>query len=222
MSNQNFIAHTVAIHQGIGELASMTVGLYEEVFEALIALDATALSTIGARPKGAKELAGNVDNKIVATLALYSPEAEELRRLIAYLKVSERWAKAYEVIRKFSKRIAPFVDKEISVLRIHKDIVDLALSSKNALLIAQQACMDGDADMEVLKSQVIAEESKSDDLFSLIHKDIILSSYKEEVYVRASIEFFNASRRLERGADVAVEIVKLISYAKHGGRLEED
>jgi len=222
MDNQNFYAKTEKIRTTIVKMSDDIRFSFEEALKALESKDAEALAKAPNFLINIKKDAEDAENSIVTSLALYAPEANELRRLIAFLKIANELNKTSEMLTKFSKRMYPFMEEHYYKLPMYTDLIELYKCALVAIKLSNEACKGGENfNYEVCLEKAIAEENRSDELFSLMHKDIILSNYKEEMYVRASIETFNAGRRLERSADIAVSCIALLKYAKTGGKIEE-
>lgn len=217
MDSQSFEQHKKALQAKIVELSGSIVSHYVELVSALEEVDGERLKRLGEQSGAIKQMADDLDSIIISAIPEIELLPENLHRMIAFLKISNKLAKAYDIAKKFGKRVSPMLDKDFAGLKIYKDMLELARSSLKTLEIAHQVCLnEGVFDLDTTLSRAIAEESRSDDLFSMIHKDIIISNYKEEVYVKASIELFNAGRRLERAADVALDIVRLVCYIRTG------
>ncbi len=219
MSNQNFNKKTEKIRQNIIKMSDDVRFSFEEVEKALEDKNPEVLGRVSDYLKDSKELNRSIEDSAVGCLALYGPEATELRRLIAFMKISSNLDKTSEMLIKFSKRILPFMDTHYFKLPMYKDLIELFKCSVLTIKLQNEACRaDGDFDYLRCLNRTKSEETRSDELFSLMYKDIVISNYKEEMYIRASIEIFNAGRRVERSADLAVETIDLLRYAKSGAR----
>ncbi|MDP2079168.1 MAG: PhoU domain-containing protein [Sulfuricurvum sp.] len=164
--------------------------------------------------------ANAIDNEIIKTFALFGPEAQELRLLVAYLKMTNDLDRIGDATRKYAKRLEEHCKSECDLSVITNTIVQLHKTALNALqyihecLIADDAC-----DADELYRKVMVEESKNDDLFSILEKDllnlIITSGELSVEYVKV----LGTIRKLERTCDRAVNIAALLLFAQNGGQM---
>lgn len=193
----------------------------EAILQALKSCDSCKLDQARKLSKKERyEVIDEIDNLIISVFALYSPEARDLRLLVAYLKITnelDRIAKQCNAfIRDFPGAIACDVDKDFvleyavplqkSTVNTLKNVVDL-LAEKDKENVQEQY------------SEIVIEESKNDDLYQIIEKNL-LKKIKKELHLSHEYQNVMASlRRLEKIADRALSIANLMHYAKIGGEM---
>jgi len=164
--------------------------------------------------------ANKIDNEVIKTLALYGPEAEELRLLVAFLKMTNELDRVGENMKKYNNRIQELcrVDCDISVMV--PSIIQLQKTTLNALYYIHDYLESMQtSDAEELFRKVSVEESKNDDLFSIIEKDLLnLISESHELSANY-VKVLSTLRKLERTGDRTVNIAALLLYAQQGGEL---
>jgi len=164
--------------------------------------------------------ANKIDNEIIKTFALFGPEADELRLLVSYLKMTNELDRIGDGMRKYAKRLEEHCSGGCDLSVLSSVIIQLHKTTLNALryilecLEAQELC-----DADDLYRKVMVEESKNDDLFSIMEKELlslILTSGELSVeYVKV----LGTLRKLERTGDRAVNIAALLLFAQKGGEL---
>jgi phosphate transport system protein len=202
-------------------LGRSTLTMNEAILAALKNSDAAELSQIKSPSKKQRyETIDEIDNLIISIFALYSPEARDLRLLVAYLKITnefDRIAKNCNAfIRDFPKAIAADVDKEF----ILEYAIPLQKSSVHAISNVVNLLVEKDKDLvQEQYTEVVIEESKNDDLYKIIEKSL-LKKIKKELHLSQEYQNVMASlRRLEKVADRALGIANLMHYAKIGGEI---
>lgn len=165
--------------------------------------------------------ANKIDNEIIKTFALFGPEADELRLLVAYLKMTNELDRIGDGMRKYAKRLEEHCKGGCDLSLITNTIIQLHKTTLHALqyihtcLEAKELC-----DADDLYRTVMVEESKNDDLFSIMEKELmtlIISSGELSVeYVKV----LGTLRKLERSGDRAVNIAALMLYAQNGGEMQ--
>lgn len=183
--------------------------------------DMTILSSIQCETELINAELQRIDNAVVAKIGLCEPGSDELRYMIALLKITSDLERIANAARKYIRDVGKYLKDGFNQSFTYNHMILLHQSTITAIELALEAC-NGDEnafDYDACLKHAIIEESKTDDLFSLIHKEIIFSDYSDEVYLRLTIELFNSVRRLERAADHSVNIIKLMIFARKGGSI---
>ena len=159
-----------------------------------------------------------IDNIIVTTLALYSPEAKDLRQLVSYLKITNELVRTGSNAKDFAKMFKKSYSDDLNTSMILEYAVPLL---KSALLSLQTSISILDETnakhIEERYHRVVVEESKTDDLYLMIEKNILKLISKNLDLSREYFDILSALRRLEKIADRAVSIANLLQFAQAGG-----
>jgi phosphate transport system protein len=168
------------------------------------------------------EMEGNlVDNEIVKTFALFGPEAQELRGLIAYLKMTNELVRMADGSKKYARRIREHLQSDCDLKPFENVIAQLHKSVVNALGYIQE-CVSSmhTCDVEETYRKVMVEESKNDDLFSILEKDIMMQISTESDLAGEYVRVLGTLRKLERVCDRAVNVANLLMFEQKGGTLQ--
>lgn len=203
---------------------------------ALIALSAHEMCLDGMKNRnrdifsGVQELLGHlgekvddIDNNTVEILALYSPEARDLREFVSYLKITNEFERICNGAEKYAKNIVNYMDDIHASPVIFSLVSNLHQCTINAVKYAKDACVIDDADNFDFKQclmDALVQEEKTDDLFVQFNKEI--AEANTNVPLPDNITIFNSVRRLERAADHSVNIAKLMYYARIGGEIGQE
>lgn len=159
-----------------------------------------------------------IDNIIVTTLALYSPEAKDLRQLVSYLKITNELVRTGSNAKDFAKMFKKSYSDDLNTSMILEYAVPLL---RSALLSLQTSISIIDETnpnhIEEKYHRVIVEESKTDDLYLMIEKNILKLISKNLDLSKEYFDILSALRRLEKIADRAVSISNLLHFAQVGG-----
>jgi len=212
----------------INEIQGMLAQLISEVVEAhtqaLTAYkdqNADAFDKVKTTLKSVQKEANAIDNEIVKTFALFGPEAQELRLLISYLKMTNELVRIGEGAKKYAKRMKEHCQGECNLTSLDDVIIKLHSSSITALKFIAECFNDHDAcDYEELYRSVMVEESKCDDLHSILEKDILSRIIIEGELSIEYVRVLGTLRKLERASDHAINIAKLMLYSKEGGEIQ--
>ena len=159
-----------------------------------------------------------IDNIIVTTLALYSPEAKDLRQLVSFLKITNELVRTGSNAKDFAKKFKKSYSEDLNTGTILEYAIPLL---KSALLALQTSISIIDETntkhIEEKYHRVIVEESKTDDLYLMIEKNILKLISKNLDLSKEYFDILSALRRLEKIADRAVSIANLLQFAQVGG-----
>ena len=198
-----------------------TLATNEAILHALKNCESCELNKITNLSKKERyEIIDDIDNSIITIFALYSPEARDLRLLVAYLKITNELDRAAKqsnaFIRDFPGVITTDVDKDF----ILEYAVPLQKSTVNTLSNVVSLLAEKDKDMvQEQYTEIVIEESKNDDLYKIIEKSL-LKKMKKELHLSYEYQGVMAAlRRLEKIADRSLSIANLMHYAKIGGEI---
>ncbi|WP_187647123.1 phosphate signaling complex PhoU family protein [Nitrosophilus labii] len=167
------------------------------------------------------EEAREIDNEIVKTIALFGPEATHLRELIAYIKLTNEIVRIGDYAKTYAKNISTHIKNDIRFEDVDAYILQLHETAIEALEFALAMLEESDIEeIEDLYRKTLVEESKTDEIFKLFEKELISNLCEDVNKLIDYLNILSTCRKLERTADRAVEVAKLLIFAKKGGRLE--
>ena len=170
--------------------------------------------------KGIEQDANAIDNEIIKTFALFGPEANELRMLVSYLKMTNEIIRIGEGVKKYARRMKEHSESECNLSPLDTTIIQLHKSTLTALrYIAECFNKMGECDIDDFYRKVMVEESKNDDLFGIIEKDILAQIINEAELSSQYVRVLGTLRKLERSCDRSVNIANLMLYAQKGGEM---
>ncbi len=209
------------IQEMLAKLISEVVEAHNTALDAYRVRDIEKFDTVKRILKTIQQEANAIDNKIVKTFALFGPEAQELRLLISYLKMTNELIRIGEGAKKYAKRMKAHCESECNLESISEIIIKLHSSSISALqFIADCFNNHDECDYSDLYRSVMVEESKCDDLFSILEKDILSRIIIEGELSIEYVKILSTLRKLERASDHAINIAKLMLYSKEGGYIQ--
>lgn len=159
-----------------------------------------------------------IDNIIVSTLALYSPEAKDLRRLVSFLKITNELVRTGSNAKDFAKMFKKSYSNDLNTAIILEYAIPLLKSALLSLQTATSIIDEHDEKhIEEKYHRVVVEESKTDDLYLMIEKNILKLITQKLDLSKEYFDILSSLRRLEKIADRAVSIAKLLQFAQIGG-----
>lgn len=203
------------------ELKSVADGLLKAnqfIVEGLKNCDEKYFTEAKSYIKNVSNIVKEIDNNIITTLALHSPEAKDLRRMVSYLKITNELLRASSNTRNFIKGFmeeCKNIDKKLIkdyAIPMQKSTVEAIKNTVNMLLID---CVD---EIQESFNKVVIAENKTDDLYEMIESELFQQKPKENDFNKFH-KILIVLRRSEKIADRAMSIASLLLYANNGGEI---
>ena len=151
-------------------------------------------------------------------MALYSPEAKDLRRLVSFLKITNEMVRTAANTKDFAKMFKKSYSNDLNTAIILEYAIPLLKSALLSLQTATSIIDEHDEKhIEEKYHRVVVEESKTDDLYLMIEKNILKLITQKLDLSKEYFDILSSLRRLEKIADRAVSIAKLLQFAQIGG-----
>jgi len=161
-----------------------------------------------------------IDNDIIKILALYSPEARDLRQVVSYLKITNELVRASANTRSFIKGFTD-VCNDVDLQIINEYAIPMQKSTTKALTYAiNMLNIDCADELQDIYNDVLIEESKTDDLYEMVEKNLFIQAAKSDEFEKFH-KMLKALRKSEKIADRATSIANLLLYIKVGGNFHQ-
>lgn len=171
--------------------------------------------------KNIDKQASEIDSAIVTTLALFAPEARDLREMVSFLKITNEIVRAAANTKSFLKNFLLQVNSDIDCDLICEFVIPLQQSTIKAFEYAvEMIVIDDKEKVEELCSKANIEETKADDLYAIVEKNLLTKIVTSKELSKEYFEILGSVRKLEKIADRAAGIANLQRYAQFGGELK--
>jgi len=208
------------IQEEILNIGNAVVDALELSLDALKNDDISKLKSIDLSVKKISNKSNEIDNLIVTTLALYSPEAKDLRELVSYLKITNELVRAGANTKTFAKMFRKAYSDDLNT----KTILEYAIPLQKSTILALQTAMamlqeSNSQHIEEKYQRVIVEESKTDDLYAMVEKNILKLVAKNLELSKEYFDILSSLRKLAKTADRATSVANLLLFAEVGGEI---
>lgn len=194
----------------------------ETALEALKTEEVSKLKEVDLSIKKLSKRSNNIDNLIVTTLALYSPEAKDLRELVSYLKITNELVRAGANVKGFAKGFRKAYSDDLNTKSILEYAIPLLKSTKLALQTTMTMVQESSVEhVEEKFQRVVVEESKTNDLYAIVEKNILKQISKNLELSKEYFDILSSLRKLEKTADRAASVANLLLFAEVGGDIEQ-
>lgn len=208
------------IKEEIKQIGQVVLNANKTSLKALKDNEIEQLKDISLSLKKLVSKSNEIDNLIVTTLALYSPEAKDLRELVSYLKITNELVRAGANSRTFIKTFRKAFSEDVNESVIMEFAIPLQKAAVSALEITLSMIEEhNEKIIEEKYNKVLVEESKTDDLYAMVEKNTLKLISENQELSKDYFDILSSLRRLEKCADRAASIAHLLVFAEIGGEL---
>jgi len=211
------------------EVRERTVEILEDLtisqklaLQALETCDSKSFEQVKVPLKQINKKADAIDNLILTVCALYAPEAKDLREMVAFLKITSSLQRIATNEKNYMKNMSicnPQSDEDIK--RVIKESLSINRCTIKALdytieMIGETEDMDK---IKELAAKIDVEYSKTDDIYSMIEKDVLQIMHQKHELNEAYINLLKYIRKNLKIIDRLEDIVSRLKFARLGGKL---
>jgi phosphate transport system protein len=213
------VEHTVkAFDSDIGQLRGLIAemgGLAEDAIakamEALIGHDEDKARAVVAGDARIDALEAEVDRLSVRVIALRSPMADDLRDVIAALKISGVVERIGDYAKNIAKRVPQLEPmSKFEPLTLIPAMAEIVQSMVRDVLNAYGR---RDADLAV---EVIARDEKVDNFYNSIFRNLVAHMMENPSTISSAAQLLFVARNLERIGDHATNVAEMVYFAATG------
>ena len=195
----------------IAEMGGLAELAIEEAMKALVSGDEVLGNEVVARDKRLDALEAEVDAMAVRTLALRAPMADDLREIIAALKIGG----ILERVGDYSKNIAKRVGRIEGRNRFEPLTLIPAMSELAAEMIHDVLTAYAARDPELAR-EVIERDEKVDAFYDSIFRNLVSYMVENPATISSAAHLLFIARNLERIGDHATNIAEMVHYSAVG------
>lgn len=210
----------------IKEVREKTVEILENllisqklVLQALEECDEKSYAQTKAPLKGIAQKVDEIDQLVIVILARYTPEARDLREMVAFLKITDSLLRIATNEKNYIKNMEicnPETAAEV------KEVIDTSLSINKCTIKAIKYTIEmiGETqDRERLKelaNKIMVEASKTDDIYSMIEKDLLQKMNKDHMLREEYINLMKYIRKNLKIIGRLEDIAERVIFARIG------
>ncbi len=163
-----------------------------------------------------------IDNSIITVCSLYTPEAKDLREMVAFLKITSTLQRIVTNEKNYIKNMYicnPQTEEEIKAIIIET----LAINRCTIKAVEYTIEMINEAEdhdrLRELESKISVEASKTDDIYSLAEKNILQTMTEEHLLKDENINLLKYVRKNLKIVERLEDISSWLMFARIGGRI---
>ncbi|WP_338465842.1 phosphate signaling complex protein PhoU [Novosphingobium sp. ZN18A2] len=197
----------------MGGLAELSIS---EAMDALVTGDEDLAARIVARDKRIDQLESEVDRLAVRFLALRAPMADDLREVVAALKIAGVVERVGDYAKNIAKRVGHIEGrKRFEPLTLLPAMAEMASEMVHDVLTAY-AARDADAAVEIVR-----RDAKVDAFYDSIFRNFVSYMVENPATISTAAQLLFVARNIERIGDHATNIAEMVYFAATGETLPD-
>ena len=195
----------------IAEMGGLAEVALSEAMTSLVNGDEELAQTVVARDKILDGLEAEVDALAIRTLALRAPMADDLREIIAALKIAGVLERIGDYAKNIAKRVGHIENRRrFEPLTLLPAMADLAQGMVHDVLNAF-AARD-----HVLAREVIERDAKVDAFYDSIFRNLVSYMVENPATISSAAQLLFVARNIERIGDHATNVAEMVHYSATG------
>ena len=195
----------------IAEMGGLAEVAIEEAMQALVTGDEELGKKVVARDKKLDALESEVDAMAIRTIALRAPMADDLREIIAALKIAGVVERIGDYAKNIAKRVGRIEGRNrFEPLTLIPAMGELAAEMVHDVLTAF-AARD-----PILAREVIERDQKVDAFYDSIFRNLVSYMVENPATISSAAQLLFVARNLERIGDHATNVAEMVHFAAMG------
>lgn len=200
----------------IAEMGGLAEVALTDAMEALVKGLSEQAEQVVARDKRIDALEAEVDKLAVRIIALRAPMADDLREVIAALKIAGVLERIGDYAKNIAKRTGQIADRHrFEPLTLIPAMADVAGEMVHDVLTAY-AARD-----PALAVEIVGRDAKVDAFYNSIFRNLLTHMMENPAAISSAAQLLFVARNIERIGDHATNVAEMVYYAATGDYLAE-
>ncbi len=205
-----------ALRALIAEMGGLTENAIDNAMKALVTHDRALAHSVVEGDRRVDELDAQIEKLVVQTIALRAPMANDLREIIAALKISGIVERMADYAKNIAKRV-----ETVSTIR-HIEPLSLLPSMAQIAREMAKAALDAFVARDAPKAlQVIERDRAVDDFYNSIFRTMVTFMMENPKTISECAHIMFIAKNLERIGDHATNIAEMVHYSVTGEKPAE-
>ncbi len=203
------------IRATISEMGGLAEAAIRESMQALVRRDLEAAAAIVERDRKIDELEHEVEKAAVQLIALRAPMADDLRDVVAALKIAGVVERIGDYAKNIAKRVPSLEDSKIEPLSLLPEMARIAGEMVHNVL-------DAFAARDARKAAAVCERDQAvDDFYNSIFRALLTFMMENPHNITPATHLLFVARNLERIGDHATNVAEMVYFAATGRHIAE-
>lgn len=203
------------LRANVSEMGGLAEAAIRDAMRALISHNSEGAAEIVARDHRIDELEAEVERSVVSIIALRAPMADDLRDIIAALKIAGAVERIGDYARNIAKRVPKVGPSQIEPLSLLPEMGRMVGEMVKSVLDAFVA-------RDPQKALEVCERDRAvDDFYNSIFRTLLTFMMESSHNITPATHLLFVAKNLERIGDHATNIAEMVYFAATGERMGE-
>lgn len=203
------------LRAGICEMGGLAEAAIREAMEALVRRDAAAAAGVVERDRRIDALEAEIERQAVQIIALRAPMADDLREVVAALKIAGVVERIGDYAKNIAKRVGSIEDSKIRPLSLLPEMARISGEMVHNVL-------DAFAARDAQKAaEVCDRDSAVDDFYNSIFRALLTHMMENPHNITPATHLLFVAKNLERIGDHATNVAEMVYFAATGEHLAD-
>ena len=199
----------------VSEMGGLAEAAIRDAMEALVRRDSAAAGEVVERDRRIDTLEAEIERQAVQIIALRAPMADDLREVIAALKIASMVERIGDYAKNIAKRVPQVEDSKIRPLSLLPEMARIAGEMVHNVL-------DAFAARDAAKAQQVCERDAAvDDFYNSIFRALLTHMMENPHNITPATHLLFVARNLERIGDHATNVAEMVYFAATGQHLPD-
>jgi phosphate transport system protein len=201
------------LRANISEMGGLAEAAIRDSMDALVKRDAEAAARVVERDKRIDALEIEIERQAVQIIALRAPMADDLREIVAALKIAGVVERIGDYAKNIAKRVPSVEDSKIRPLSLLPEMARIAGEMVHNVL-------DAFAARDAAKAEAVcARDSAVDDFYNSIFRALLTHMMENPHNITPATHLLFVAKNLERIGDHATNVAEMVYFAATGVHL---
>ena len=201
------------LRAAIAEMGGLAEAAIRDAMEALVRRDAQAAAQVVERDRKIDALETEIERQGVQIIALRAPMADDLRDVIAALKIAGVVERIGDYAKNIAKRVAIVEDSKIRPISLLPEMARIAGEMVHNAL-------DAFAARDAAKAAAVCERDAAvDDFYNSIFRALLTHMMENPHNITPATHLLFVAKNLERIGDHATNVAEMVYFAAKGEHL---
>jgi len=199
----------------IAEMGGLAEAAIHDAMEALVRRDEEGAARVVERDRKIDALEAEAERKAVQIIALRAPMADDLREVVAALKIAGVVERIGDYAKNIAKRVASVEDSRIRPLSLLPEMARIAGEMVHDVL-------DAFAARDAEKARAVCERDAAvDDFYNSIFRSLLTHMMENPHNITPATHLLFVAKNLERIGDHATNVAEMVYFAATGVHLAD-
>jgi phosphate transport system protein len=213
----SFDEDLVRVQAKISEMGGLAEELLSNALESVQNRDADLARKVIERDRALDAMEAELENQVVKVIALRQPMANDLRVLIAAMKISSTLERIGDLSKNIAKRAIPLSSSRQA--RLTSSIVRMGRTTLTQLADVLNAHASRDVDLAV---QIWNQDVDIDEMYNAIFREVVTYMVEDSRLIGIGAQLMFIAKNLERIGDHTTQISEMVYYIVTGNSLGDD